>query len=253
MKNKYVTIVIVFCMVTLRVCSMNHIKIDSIVVKQAPWHIMTPADVTCSNYENEISYKEYHISDSNVISDIVRELSCLKESHAKSLNVRCKIYFYSHGEAYMSACMDSYHILYDGFLYYLSPSLKNKIDCMIKNGTPRKPMNKDVYAKTDFPFPNGRDSLYSYLLSESDELIKRIEKTVALTVNCQIDNHGNTIKVIIRNRDHTIPDNDIKELVKKMTEIFMNDIKWIPNKERYPYETVTIHMKFIYSRTDPVI
>jgi hypothetical protein len=69
-----------------------------------------------------------------------------------------------------------------------------------------------------------------------------------LTVNCQIDNHGNTIKVIIRNRDHTIPDNDVKELVKKMTEIFMNDIKWIPNKERYPYETVTIPMKFIYSR-----
>lgn len=232
-------------MVTLRVYSVNHIKVDSIVVKQAPWHIMTPADVTCLSFENDISYKEYHISDSIVISDIVREFSCLKESHAKSLDVRCKIYFYSHGEAYMSACMDPYHVLYGGFLYFMSPSLKSKIDCLIKNSTPREPMNKGVYAKRDIPFPNGRDSLYSYLLSESDELIKRIEKTVALTVNCQIDNHGNTIKVIIRNRDHTIPGDDVKELVVKLTEIFMNDIKWIPDKERFPFEVVSIPLRFM--------
>jgi lauroyl/myristoyl acyltransferase len=76
-------------------------------------------------------------------------------------------------------------------------------------------------------------------------LTKRIKKTVALTVNCQIDNHGNTIKVMIRNRDHTIPDDDVKELTARLTDIFMNDIKWIPNKERFPFEVVSIPLRFM--------
>ena len=250
MKNRYVAIAVAFSLITLRVYCVNHIKIDSVIIKKAPWHIMTPADVTCMNFENDISYKEYHIFDSIEISDIVRELSCLKESRGKSLDVRCKIYFYSHGKAYMSACMDPYHVLYNGALYFLSPSLKNKIDSLIKNSTSRMPTNKGVYAKREFPFPYGRDSLYSYLQTRSDVFIKKIEKTVALTVHCQIDNHGNTIKVTIRNRDNTTPDDNVKELVTKLTEVFMNDIKWIPNKERFPYEVVTIPLKFMVEKEE---
>ena len=237
-------------MVTPRVYSENHIKIDSVVIKKAPWHILTPADVTCINFEDDISYKEYRISDSIVISDIVRELSCLKESQGNLLDVRCKIYFYSHGKAYMSACIGPSRVLYDGALYLLSPSLKNKIDSLIKNSTSRKPMNKGGYAKREIPFPNGLDSLCSYLQTKSDELIKKIEKTVALTVKCQIDNHGNTIKVTIRNRDRTTPGDDMKELVTKLTEVFMNDIKWIPNKERFPYEVVSIPIRFMVEGDD---
>lgn len=246
MRNKYLAIIIVACIVTLHAYSENHIKIDSIVVKQAPWHIVTPADVTCGDFENDISYMEYHTSDSIVISNIVRELNCLKESYARTLDVRCKIYVYSHGQVIMSACMDSFHVLYESSLYYLSPSLKNQIDCIIKDNIPRKPMNKGVYGKRDIPFPNGRDSLYSYLLAGTDELIKRIEKSVTLTVNCQIDSHGNTIKVIIKNRNHIISD-DVKELVAKLTAIFMKDIKWIPDKERFPFETVSIPLRFMVS------
>ena len=237
-------------MVTPHVYSENHIKVDSVVIKKAPWHILTPTDVTCINFDDDISYKEYHISDSIVISDIVRELSCLKESQGKSLDVRCKIYFYSHGKAYMSACIGPSRVLYDGALYFMSPSLKKKIDSLIKNSTSRKPLNKGVHAKREFPFPNGRDSLYSYLQTRSDEFIKKIEKTVALTVHCQIDSHGNTIKVTIRNRDRTTPGDDMKELVTKLTEVFMNDIKWIPNKERFPYEVVSIPIRFMVEGDD---
>ena len=146
--------------------------------------------------------------------------------------------------------MDSYQVLYDGALYFMSPSLKKKIDSLIKNSTSRKPLNKGVHAKREFPFPNGRDSLYSYLQTRSDEFIKKIEKTVALTVHCQIDSHGNTIKVTIRNRDRTTPGDDMKELVTKLTEVFMNDIKWIPNKERFPYEVVSIPIRLMVESDD---
>lgn len=243
MKNKYVIILIALCMVTLRIYSVNHIIIDSIVIKQAPWHIMTPSDVTCSNFENDIYYNEYHISDSSVITDIVREINSLKPSNGKSLNVRCKLYFYSHGQVFSSACLDPHHVLYDGALYYLSPSFKNKIDNVIKNNTPKKPINKEVFAKRDIPFPNGRDSLYTYLMSVSEEFIKKIEKPIALTVNCQIDNQGNTIKVVIRNRENTTPDENVKDLFIKLTKVFMNDIKWIPDKERFPYDFVSIPLR----------
>ncbi|WP_155808720.1 hypothetical protein [Xylanibacter brevis] len=244
MNKRYFTFFLLMNVIILHVYSVNTFKIDSIVVKHAPWHLETPANVTCRDFENEISYEEYHISDSAVISDIVKEFYSLKESHAKTLDVRCKLYLYSQGVVLMSACMDPYHILYDGVLYNLPPSLKNKIDRMHKNSTPKISMKKDLSSERGFPFPNGRDSLFSYLSSELNGITRMIEKTVSLTVNCQIDSHGNTIKVVVRNNDHNNCDN-VKKLVTKLKEIFVNDIKWIPDKERFPFEVVNIPLKFI--------
>ena len=220
-------------------------RIDSIVIKQAPWHIMTVVDVTCSDFEDYIPYKEYCISDSIVISDIVKEINILKASNGKTLNVRCKIYFYSHGQAFTTACFDPGHVLYDGALYSLSLSLKNKIDSVTKNNTPKKHVSKELLPKRDFPFPNGRDSLYAYLLSASGKFVTKIEKTIALTVICQIDSQGNTIKVIIKNKDKTPPTENEKDLFAKLTEFFMNDIKWIPDKERFPFEVIGIPLRLM--------
>lgn len=235
----------IFCMSSSIVYGEDNIKIDSIVIKQAPWHIETPAAVTCIGFENDISYKEYHISDSIIISDIVRELNCLRESKAKSLDVRCKIYFFSHGEIIWSACMDARRVLFDGALYTVSPLLKNTIDGITSKYNPKESSNKVYPIKRDIPFPNGRDSLYSYLSSELEYVCKIIERPIKLEVNCQIDIHGNTLKVIIKNKDDATSINEYDDLIFSLSNIFMNEIKWIPNIERFPSEAVSIPISFL--------
>lgn len=238
----------IFCMSSSIVYGEDNIKIDSIVIKQAPWHIETPAAVTCIGFENDISYKEYHISDSIIISDIVRELNCLRESKAKSLDVRCKIYFFSHGEIIWSACMDARRVLFDGALYTVSTLLKNTIDGITSKYNPKESSNKVYPIKRDIPFPNGRDSLYSYLSSELEDICKIIERPIKLGVNCLIDNHGNTVKVIIKNKDDSTSINEDNDIIARLSDVFINDIKWIPNKERFPFEAVSIPMSFIPER-----
>lgn len=242
MKKIFIIAVMIFSMVTLRAYNENLINVDSIVVKYAPWHIMTPSDVTCSNFENHISYKEYHVSDNIVISDVVREIESLKESNGHSLNVRCKIYFYSQGQVIASACIDPQHVLFDGVLYLLSPSLKTMIDSVIRNNIPQKNIKNEILTPKDIPFPNGRDSLYAYLMPEVEKVGKKISKTIALTVNCFIDRQGNTLKVDIKY--NSTPDDNNKIVIEKLNEIFMNDIKWIPDKERFPYDVISIPLRF---------
>lgn len=244
--NRIVVIVLmIFCMSSSIVYGEDNIKIDSIVIKQAPWHIETPAAVTCIGFENDISYKEYHISDSIIISDIVRELNCLRESKAKSLDVRCKIYFFSHGEIIWSACMDARRVLFDGALYTVSPLLKNTIDGITSKYNPKESSNKVYPIKRDIPFPNGRDSLYSYLSSKLEYVCKIIDRPIKLWVKCLIDNHGNTVKVIIKNKDDTTSINEDNDIIARLSDFFINDVKWIPNKERFPFEAVSIPISFL--------
>lgn len=243
MNRNVVTILLLYLIALSDVYGVENNKIDSIVIKLAPWHITTPSDVTCFNFENDISYKEFHISDSIIISKIVRELRCLKKSRGKTMDVRCKIYFYSQGKTYISTCIDLYHVLYDGVLYQMSPSLKKTIDSVTRKYTAMEPVRTIIPTKKGIPFPHGRDSLYTYLFSKLEDVINTIENPIALIVNCQIDSQGNTMKVIITDRHNTKLNDDSMELISALRVIFMKDIKWIPNKERFPFDCVTIPVK----------
>lgn len=228
----------------------NTNKIDSIVIKQAPWHIETPVAVTCHNFENDVSFMEYHVTDSTIISALIRELSCLKKSNTKSLDVRCKIYFYSSGDICKSACIDPADVLYDSELYKLSPTLKNTIDSITNISKRGKLITTTKMDNRDIPFPNGSDSLYQCLLSQSEELYEYIDKPIVLVVICQIDSQGNTMNTKIKDKDNNPINNKTKELFDKISDIFVNKIKWIPNKERYPYETVMIPISFVLNSGD---
>ena len=218
--------------------------IDSVVIRQVPWHITTSSSVTCYDFEKDFSYMEYHILDSFLISDLVRKISVLKRSNSKSLDVRCKMYFYSSGKIYKSVCIDAAHVLYNGELYLLSPSLKKTIDRITKYKRGRR-VKMNILRDLDIPFPCGRDSLNRYLLSQSEDLYKYIDKPITLVVICQINSQGETLNVKIKNKDSSPINDETKRLFEKIIDIFINDVKWIPNIERFPYETVSIPVKFL--------
>ena len=217
-------------------------RIDSIIVKQIPWNLLMPADVNCQEFENTMSHYEYCINDSNAICDIINELRKLERSKRRSMDVRCKICFYAKGVVSKSACIDHQNILYDGELYRLSKSLKNKIDCIKTYAISKRQRNAEFIEDKDLPFPNGRDSLNRYLQLRSDHFYAHIDKPVSLTVTCKIDSKGNTINVNIRNNDDSPENKQIKEI---LLNIFTNEIKWLPNKERFPYEIVSIPIRFV--------
>jgi len=223
----------------------NISKIDSIVIKQDRWDLTYPAAVNCHDFENGNSYMEYRISDSIIISNIMKELGCLKKSSGNSLDVRCKMYFYSSGKICTSACIDAAHVLYNGELYLLSRSLKKTIDRLTTKSKRGKRISMKIPKDRDIPFPCGRDSLNRYLLSQSEDLYKFIDNPIALVVICQIDSQGKTLNVIIKNKDSASSNDGTKMLFKRLSDIFMNDIKWIPNKERFPFETVSIPLRFL--------
>lgn len=244
MKGKNIIILVILFTMPFQTYCMNIQDIDSVVILQAPWHIITPADISCSNFEYDMSYKEYHISDSTTIFDIVRELSCLKAAKVKSLDVRCKINFYSYGKVCVSACMDSRHVLYDGTLYEKSQSFIGLIDWVEKINKPKEPASRCRHSKRDIPFPNGRDSLYSYLSMKLEGVLNAITEPMIMIVDCQIDKSGNTMNVIIRNeKNMKLSDNSIK-IISKIRALFMKEIKWIPDKERFPFDVVTIPLSF---------
>jgi len=241
----YIIITLIMFLVALsKVYGVEHLKIDSIVIKTAAWHITTPSNVSCSNFENDISYKECCISDSVIISKIVRELSRLELSNGKTLDVRCKIYFYSQGEIFTSACIDPNNVLYDGLLYKTSSSLKKTINRIEQKSKFKMPIRLSSYTKKEIPFTNGRDSLYNYLASALEDVVDTIERPVKLMVICQIDGKGNTTKVTIKEKKGIVLNSGYLELFSRLKEIFMKDIKWTPDKERYPFDVVTIPMFF---------
>lgn len=244
MRRKHAIILVMLLIASSRIYGVENIKIDSIVIKIAPWHITTPSNISCSNFEHDISYKECHISNNRIISKVVKELSSLEISKGKSLDVRCKICFYSQGDILTSACIGSSNVLYEGVLYKTSPSLKKTIDKIMLKAKLTSPIRMSSFAKRDIPYPNGRDSLYKYLSSTLKGYVDTLEKPIKLIVNCQIDSKGNTTKVTIKDIDNTKLNIGYTELVSKLKEIFMDNIKWTPNKERFPFDIVTIPMSF---------
>jgi len=86
--------------------------------------------------------------------------------------------------------------------------------------------------------------LYNYLASALEDVVDTIERPVKLMVICQIDGKGNTTKVTIKEKKGIVLNSGYLELFSRLKEIFMKDIKWTPDKERYPFDVVTIPMFF---------
>ena len=219
----------------------NHSVIDSVVIKKIPWHIQTPVDVSCAYFESEIKPEEYYICDSRIIDSILKKIMSLEQSKGETLNVRCKMFFYSSDSLYNTACMDEKHILYDGVLYNASPDLIRIVDNLHGVGVINDNKNHNCISNTRiFPFKNGKDSLFQYIEKQSERIIPFIKREIHIDVMCSINSKGETLDVKIKTDRDDSNNYETEQLKKVLSDIFMNEIRWIPNKERYPKERVSV-------------
>ena len=223
----------------------DSIKIDSIVVKQVSWSMVTSTVTTCQDFEEIFpECNEYHIKDGADISCLYKEMGNLKKSNGKIIDVRCKMYVYVSNRVLKTICVDQHDVLYDGFLYQVNQQFLQLLNDMTTKYARVDKMDM-IQTKTerDIPFPNGMDSLRTYLSQQSEVFFRYVDESVSLEVLCFVDAQGNTSKVrIFDNAPKGSPKN-LEELKTILTDIFLKDIKWLPDKERFPYESVWIPIK----------
>ena len=222
-------------------CAYSQDLTDSIVVRKAPWLLLTDSDVSCYNFEDCLPFQEYSITDKKKIRSINKVLKKLKPTRSQVLNVRCKLYFYNSDSLMYTLCIEPKRSLIEGNLYKTPSRLLRVIDKITDCCTPSGGVPTKTKYSHFFPFPNGRDSLYQFI-SQQNQFTKYVNDSISLRVLCKIDKEGNTIDVVVKNLGKkTLVLFD--ELKKNLCEFFLEEIKWIPNKERYPYDSIVIPIK----------
>lgn len=222
--------------------SQSFSKIDSVVIKKVSWNLMTDINISCQYFEEDTDCRVYCLKNRSIIDSICGEVEKLEPCKGNVLNVRCKLYFYSADSLQFTLCVDPARCLKFGYLYKTSSHLIEIIDCCTDSILPLMDQT-EVKNRTKIPYLGGRDSLNKFLLAQKDMILKYVSNDLSLLVLCKIDKDGNTKEVKIKN-DSGLSCILSKELEDFLRQIFMNEIKWIPNIERFPYELVFIPIKF---------
>ena len=108
-------------------------SIDKVVIKIAPWDIMTDVNVGCDNYETYIDYKVCTVKNSCMISKLLNELSLLSISQKGGEDIRCKLIFYHAGEISRSVCVGKILTKIESDYYDTSPQLIATINSIVNS------------------------------------------------------------------------------------------------------------------------
>lgn len=201
-----------------------HQKIDSVVIKIAPWDIITDIAIESSNFETSIDYQVYTEQNPSMICKLINELNHLNKSMRHSEDMRCKIIFYYSGEIIESNYIGKKTTKIGFDYYYTSPSLIAIIDSIVNNSaTP--PRKEFIEAWDATPMLK---KIYRYLACQSERLYKGIEITEDLefTVFCNVGEDGKTTDVHFsknkQGKDKQIP----AHVISVLQEILYKEVKW---------------------------
>ena len=110
---------------------------DSVVIKFAPWDIITDIGVECMNFESFIDYRICTESNYRTIRRLSRELDRLKISSKGGEDIRCKLEFYRSGKICRLDCVGNILTHRGTDYYYTTPKLKKIINQIIKKQSNR--------------------------------------------------------------------------------------------------------------------
>lgn len=237
----------ILCHITLLfsicVCAASpHQPIDSVVVKIAPWDIITDINIGCDNFETNIDYQYCIVKDSCIISKLLKKLSLLRISQKGGEDMRCKLVFYHAGKILQSYCVGKILTKIESDYYYTSPQLIAIINSIVNN--PQTKMRKEKWKDWN-PSANIR-KIIQYVNSQTDRLYSGVElnEDLSFTVFCNVGEEGKTIDLRISKClncvDKVIP----QQIVAVIQDIFYNEIKWdVPSNHHAQWVPVNISIK----------
>ncbi len=258
MKKFVYTIIILgaFCCSNAKECKPVIQNIDSILISHSDWYLMTDCDVSCMNFEVDFASKirRYKIKDRRIINNLHDMLRNLQPSRRQTMDVRCKIYFYS-SDSVRTACMDRGYMFMEGYFFKLSQEIKNYIDSIVCKEDYEEKHTVVQERRVENIMIAGKDTLRRYLKKAADSLYKipDIPDTIELKGFCRMDIMGNTTVVNVLIKNKTKEKTVINPVINHIMELYKNEIKWQPNKERLPFDFVPINLTFVFRKNEEEI
>jgi len=196
---------------------------DSVVIKFAPWDIITDIGVECMNFESFIDYRICTESNYRTIRRLSRELDRLKISSKGGEDIRCKLEFYRSGEICRLDCVGNILTHRGTDYYYTTPKLKKIINQIIKKQSNR--IRTGTKGGWD-PNPSIQ-KFYRYLHNHSERLYDNItiDHDLDFMIFCNVS-EGKTVNVRFTNdnskKGMPVP-TQITNIIK---DILFHEIEW---------------------------
>ena len=120
--------------------SMNYAKVidaDTLIIRFFSWGVSdAPHLITCINYEAEVPFREYEVSDISAINLLSNELNRLQMTQEQDFSVECKLLCVKNGVVNNVICLNSEYIMINGKVYFCNKSIVNTIDTIMSKISP---------------------------------------------------------------------------------------------------------------------
>ncbi len=220
---------------------------DTLIVRFLSWgEDGYPHMTTCSNFENDVPYKEWAIAKTNYVDSLNFELDNLERIKDKDFHVCCKLLIISENKIMKTICLNEHYLLMNGMTYLCSKKVRVLLD-KIMNLYPAR-INEHRYLPDKYgnEYSGGKGKLYKKIRSLLKKEIRQIEgnSSVMVRIICKANKKGETTKVLLA----TVVGKDLPIVVqetisKKITYILLNKIRWKKDITRMNSDTITLLLK----------
>jgi len=242
---------LIFLCLCFAVCSAKK-EVDTLYIRFFSWEdYKQPHIITCNNFEYELPYTEYCITDQSAINKLLDTMKRLSKKSDTDFCVGCKMFFVHDNKVVKTACLNSKYILIDGQTYSCTEDLVSTTNDMMRNGVLIDTQKKYLCGKNGDEFIRGREVLLSKLKTYLNRNIpKEIKKLgdIRIVIHCQSDKKGKTTRV-----EPHVYNNKLSEFQKKNIEcliakFFLSKVKWKPDETRMKSDWIDIMYKYEVER-----
>ena len=138
--------------------------VDTLYIRFFSWEdYKQPHIITCNNFEYELPYTEYCITDQIAINKLLDTMKKLPKITDTDFCVGCKLFFVRDTQVVKTACMNSKYILINGQTYSCTEDLVSTTNDMICSDALVATQKKYLCGKNGDEFIRGREVLISKL------------------------------------------------------------------------------------------
>ena len=205
------------------------INADTLFIRFSSWNICNqPHLITCLNFEDEIAYTEYCITDEKKIANLYKKIRGGKITNNTDFSVCCKLLFIQKGKLKKKACLNSQYMLMNGITRYCTQEIRSYIDNLMQKGIIIKGNKRFLPEKYGREYVAGRDSLFSRLKKYFDKKMKSYKKNgdIRISVHCKSDRHGRTKMISTQVFNQHLSETEKTSIKKLVEKFFLRKIKW---------------------------
>ncbi len=222
------------------------IDADALIIRFFTWNIDdVPHLITCNNYESEIPFQEYKITDTSAIELLNNEIDYLQMTHEQDFCVACKLLCVKNGIVNKVICLNKKYIMINGKVYFCDNTIVNTLDSIMNKNTLSTERLNNTQEKSGEEYCGGKEELYNLLSSYYHKLERKynINGITTLEIFCKADKKGKTKFANIKLYNKEINSEDKLKMEKEINKWFLHKIRWRKNDTRMNADWIKIYYK----------